>query len=65
MPAGVIPDADIVRSELNARWQTGALALDEIDVGLAYCRATEPKAHIERLLDSGWGLLIRRDHRFA
>jgi DNA-binding transcriptional LysR family regulator len=62
------PDVNIVRHEMNARRQMAALATDKIDVGFGVpVEQTDPKEHIgsERLLDSGWCLLVRRDHRFA
>jgi DNA-binding transcriptional LysR family regulator len=62
------PEVNIVRHEMNAKRQLAALAADEIDVGFGVPVApTERNARIgsERLLDSGWCLLMRRDHRFA
>ena len=62
------PDVNIVRHEMNAGRQMAALATDEIDVGFGVpVELPDPKAHIgaERLLDSGWCLLMRRNHRFA
>jgi DNA-binding transcriptional LysR family regulator len=62
------PDVNIVRHEMNAGRQMAALVTEEIDVGFGVpVEQPEPKAHIgaERLLDSGWSLLMRRTHRFA
>jgi DNA-binding transcriptional LysR family regulator len=62
------PDVNIVRHEMNARRQLAALATDEIDVGFGVpVEQPDRKMRIgsERLLDSGWCLLMRRDHRFA
>jgi DNA-binding transcriptional LysR family regulator len=62
------PDVNIVRHEMNAGRQMAALPTDEIDVGFGVpVGQAEQKAHIsaERLLDSGWSLLMRRTHRFA
>jgi DNA-binding transcriptional LysR family regulator len=62
------PDVNIVRHEMNARRQLAALATDEIDVGFGVpVEQADRKVLIgsERLLDSGWCLLMRRDHRFA
>lgn len=62
------PDVVIVRREMNARRQWAALGADEIDVGFGV--PVEPPGNdaqvgSEDLLDSGWCLLMRRDHRFA
>jgi DNA-binding transcriptional LysR family regulator len=62
------PDVNIVRHEMNARRQTAALGTHEIDVGFGVpVEHPDPNAHLvsERLLDSGWCLLMRRNHRFA
>jgi DNA-binding transcriptional LysR family regulator len=62
------PDVTIVRHEMNARRQWTALGANEIDVGFGV--PVEPTGHdthvgSENLLDSGWCLLMRRDHRLA
>ncbi|PLZ01269.1 LysR family transcriptional regulator [Burkholderia sp. WAC0059] len=62
------PDVNIVRHEMNAKRQLTALAADEIDVGFGV-PVEQPgrrgRIGSGRLLDSGWCLLMRRDHRFA
>jgi DNA-binding transcriptional LysR family regulator len=62
------PDVAIVRREMNARRQWAALDADEIDVGFGV-PVEQPgngaQIGSEDLLDSGWCLLMRRDHRFA
>lgn len=62
------PDVTIMRREMNARRQRAALGAGEIDVGFGV--PVEPpdndaQVGSEDLLDSGWCLLMRRDHRFA
>jgi DNA-binding transcriptional LysR family regulator len=62
------PDVAIVRREMNARRQWAALGADEIDVGFGVPveqPGRDAQVRSEELLDSGWCLLIRRDHRFA
>ncbi|MEM5299724.1 LysR substrate-binding domain-containing protein [Burkholderia sp. JPY481] len=62
------PDVNIVRHEMNARRQFAALAANEIDVGFGVpIERSDGKApiHAEPLLQSGWCMLMRREHRFA
>ncbi|AIP35001.1 bacterial regulatory helix-turn-helix, lysR family protein [Paraburkholderia xenovorans LB400] len=62
------PDVMIIRREMNARRQWAALGTGEIDVGFGVpVEQSGRETHIgsEDLLDSGWCVLMRRDHRFA
>jgi DNA-binding transcriptional LysR family regulator len=62
------PDISIIRHEMNAGRQLAALTAGEIDVGFGVpieVPGRKAPVRAERLLESGWGLLMRRDHRLA
>lgn len=62
------PDVTIARHEMNAAQQVAALALNQIDVGFGVPIAPMPSNASVRgkpLLESGWALLMRREHRLA
>ena len=62
------PDVTIARHEMNAVQQVAALALNQIDVGFGVPIEPMPgnaPVRAQPLLESGWALLMRREHRLA